>query len=114
MREDDGLWEAEQGGVQGWAVAVVVGLGGIVDGPGREQDELQDEPLGVPYGGLLVGEEGELGWDEVEEVGVGVPHRQVEEVQSPRQVCPGKDRLLLLPRESLLGEESRCSHRCSP
>ena len=114
MREDDGLWEAGQGGVHGWAVAVVVGSGGIVAGLGREQGELQDEPLGVPYGGQLAGEEGELGGDEVEEVGVGVPHRQGEEVQSLQQVCPDKDRLLLLPQESLLGEESRCSHRCSP
>ena len=100
---------------------MAVGLGGVAAGLVREHGE----PLGVPYGGLLVGEEGELGGDEVEDVevevphksvgeeGVGVPHRQVEEVQSPRQVCPDKDPRLLLPRESLLGEESRCSHRCS-
>ena len=108
---------------------MAVGLGGVAAGEGREYGE----PLGVPYGGLLVGEEGELGGDEVEEVEVGVPHRQVEvevgvshkqvevevphrqveEVQSPRQVCPDKDPRLLLPRESLLEEESHCSHRCS-
>ena len=91
-------------------------MGGIAASLGRE---LQDEPLGVPYGGLSDGEESELGEDDagVEEVEVdhrqvegevGVHHMQVGEVQSLQQVCPDKDLRLLLPPVSLLGEESHC------
>ena len=113
-----------------------MGSVGIAASPGRGlQDELQDEPLGVPYGGLLDGEERELGegagveeveghyrqvGEEVEfhhmkvDVEVGVHHRQVGEVQSLLQVCLGKDRRLLLPQVSLLGEGNHCSPHCSP
>ena len=89
-------------------------MGEIAASLGRE---LQDEPLGVPYGGLSDGEESELGEDDagVEEVEVdhrqvevGVHHMQVGEVQSLQQVCPDKDLPLLLPPASLLGEESHC------
>ena len=114
VREFDGQGEPGKDGEQVWAV--VVWLGGIEAGLGRAHGELQDEHHGGPDDGLsaLVAEESELGEDGALVEEVVLPRRQVEEVQSLRQVCPaGKDPLLLLPPRSLLGEETHCSRRCS-
>ena len=50
-------------------------MGGIAASLGRE---LQDELLGVPYGGLSDGEESELGEDDAGVEEVEVDHKQVE------------------------------------